>query len=187
MIKSARADREKICVLMMALFCRNTLCIARKSDEIRANIFRLTPQTIYSAFTQMEWADPARKVGRSSLASSHAGTRLPIAAISSTRRSPSARRGLTADADSPSFQKRKRKPEAPEMVSPEEYKLLSLRWHYPNQVQGSKVTPSSQPVLQAPRFFNFHHDTPDSALLQAVFQNNSGSPGLCVPMRHFPL
>ena len=107
--------------------------------------------------------------------------------LQGTRRSPSARRGLTADADSPSFQKRKRKPETPEMVSPEEYKLLSLRWHYPNQVQGSKVTPSSQPVLQAPRFFNFHHDTPDSALLQAVFQNNSGSPGLCVPMRHFPL
>ncbi|MDY4486553.1 MAG: hypothetical protein SPE18_00665, partial [Candidatus Limivicinus sp.] len=42
----------KICVLMMTLFCRNTLCIARKSDEIRAQIFRETPQAIYSAFTQ---------------------------------------------------------------------------------------------------------------------------------------
>ena len=40
MIKSARADREKICVLRKALFCRNTLCIARKSDKIRAEIFR---------------------------------------------------------------------------------------------------------------------------------------------------
>ena len=27
----------------------------------------------------------------------------------------------------------------------------SLRWHYPNQVYGSKVVPSSQPVIQAPR------------------------------------
>ena len=57
MIKSARADREKICVLMMTLFCRNTLCIARKSDEIRAQIFRETPQAIYSAFTQGEVTD----------------------------------------------------------------------------------------------------------------------------------
>ena len=54
MIKSARADREKICVLMMALFCRNTLCIARKSDETREKIFRETPQAIYSAFTQIQ-------------------------------------------------------------------------------------------------------------------------------------
>ena len=53
MIKSARVDCEKICVLIKALFCRNTLCIARKSDEIRALIFRKTPQAIYSAFT---WA-----------------------------------------------------------------------------------------------------------------------------------
>ena len=36
LIKSARADSEKICVLMKAVFRRNTLCIARKSDEIRA-------------------------------------------------------------------------------------------------------------------------------------------------------
>ena len=58
----------------------------------------------------------------------------------------------------------KKKPETPEMASPEKYRFLSLRWHYPNQVQGSKVIPSSQPVPQAPRFFNFHHDTPDSAI-----------------------
>ena len=38
------------------------------------------------------------KFGRSLLASSHAGTRLPIAAIQGTGRSPSARRGLTANA-----------------------------------------------------------------------------------------
>ena len=64
MIKSARADREKICVLMMALFCRNTLCIARKKDDIRAQIFRKMPQAIYSAFTQgfcKFFSDHARK------------------------------------------------------------------------------------------------------------------------------
>ena len=54
MIKSARADCEKIWVLMMALFCGNTLCIVRKSDEIRAQIFRKMPQAIYSAFTKEE-------------------------------------------------------------------------------------------------------------------------------------
>ena len=54
MIKSVRTDREKICVLMKALFCRNTLCIARKSAKIRAQIFRETPQAIYSVFTKGE-------------------------------------------------------------------------------------------------------------------------------------
>ena len=58
MIKPARTDREKICVLMKALFCRNTLCIARKSDEIRAQIFRKMPQAIDSAFTLgVYWRD----------------------------------------------------------------------------------------------------------------------------------
>ena len=32
LINSLRADTEKNWVLMTALFCRNTLCIARKSD-----------------------------------------------------------------------------------------------------------------------------------------------------------
>ena len=41
---AARADSEKNRVLMMALFRRNTLCIARKSDEIRARFFRKMPQ-----------------------------------------------------------------------------------------------------------------------------------------------
>jgi hypothetical protein len=41
----ARADFEKIRVLMMAVFCRNTLCISRKTDEIRARIFRKMPKT----------------------------------------------------------------------------------------------------------------------------------------------
>ena len=58
------------------------------------------------------------------------------------------------------------------MVSPEKYGLLSLRWHYPNQVQGSKVTPSSQPVLQAPRLFDWYNDTPAGTVLQGVFQKN---------------
>ena len=52
MIQSARADCEKICVLMKVLFRRNTLCIARKSDKIKAQIFRQTPQAIDSAFTK---------------------------------------------------------------------------------------------------------------------------------------
>jgi len=41
---AARADSEKNRVLMMALFRRNTLRIARKSDEIRARFFRKMPQ-----------------------------------------------------------------------------------------------------------------------------------------------
>ena len=45
-MKSARADCERICVLMKAVFRRNTLCIARKSDEIRAEIIRKMPMTI---------------------------------------------------------------------------------------------------------------------------------------------
>jgi len=51
MIKSARANPERICVLMKAVFRRNTLCIARKSDEIRAQILREAPKAIYSAVT----------------------------------------------------------------------------------------------------------------------------------------
>ena len=47
-------------LLMTALFCRNTLCISRKSDEVRAQIFRETPQTIDSAFTK----GPSRRAGR---------------------------------------------------------------------------------------------------------------------------
>ena len=35
----------------------------------------------------------------------------------------------------------------------------SLRWHYPNQVNGSKVIPSSQPVIQAPLLFNCIYNT----------------------------
>jgi len=42
-LASARADSERICVLMKALFRRNTLCISRKSDEIRAQIIRKMP------------------------------------------------------------------------------------------------------------------------------------------------
>jgi hypothetical protein len=52
MNKSARANSEKICVLMKAVFRRHTLCMARKSDKIRAQIFRKAPQAICSSFTQ---------------------------------------------------------------------------------------------------------------------------------------
>ena len=38
----------------------------------------------------------------------------------------------------------------------------SLRWHYPNQVYGSKVIPSSQPVIQAPRVFDCKIKTGDN-------------------------
>ena len=50
MIQSPRANPEKNRVLMKALFRRNTLCIARKSDEIRARFFQEAPQAIGSAF-----------------------------------------------------------------------------------------------------------------------------------------
>ena len=41
---SARGNPEKNWVLIKALFCRNTLCISRKSDEIRARFFREMPK-----------------------------------------------------------------------------------------------------------------------------------------------
>ena len=41
---SARADSEKIWVLIKALFRRCTLCTSRKSDEIRAQIFQEMPK-----------------------------------------------------------------------------------------------------------------------------------------------
>ena len=41
---AARADSEKNCVLMMAVFRRNTLCISRKNDEIRARFVRKMPR-----------------------------------------------------------------------------------------------------------------------------------------------
>ena len=50
MLQSPRANPEKNRVLMKALFRRNTLCIARKSDEIRARFFQEAPQAIGSAF-----------------------------------------------------------------------------------------------------------------------------------------
>ena len=47
---SARADFEKNWVLMKAVFRRNTLCISRKSDKIRAQFFRKMPKTDYAVF-----------------------------------------------------------------------------------------------------------------------------------------
>ena len=41
---SEKVNLEIISVLIMALFHRNTLCIVRKSDEIRAQIYRETPK-----------------------------------------------------------------------------------------------------------------------------------------------
>ena len=48
----ARADFEKICVLIKALPRRNTLCISRGNDEIRAQIFRKTPKPDRAAQVQ---------------------------------------------------------------------------------------------------------------------------------------
>jgi len=46
---AARTDGKKIRVMMTALFCGNTLRISRKSDYIRAQIFRQMPQTYCAA------------------------------------------------------------------------------------------------------------------------------------------
>ena len=46
----ARADPERIWVLTMALFCRNTLCISRKSDEVRAQIIWEAPKSDCAMF-----------------------------------------------------------------------------------------------------------------------------------------
>ena len=40
-------------------------------------------------------------------------------------------------------------------ASPVISSYTSLRWHYPNQVYGSKFCTSSQPGSQAPRLFTF--------------------------------
>lgn len=50
MSKSARADCERICVPTKAFFSRHTLCMARKNDEVGAQIARKAPMAIYSAF-----------------------------------------------------------------------------------------------------------------------------------------
>ena len=43
-----------------------------------------------------------------------------------------------------------KKSEIPDWHLRKENNIFSLRWHYPNQVYGSKVTPSSQPVYKLP-------------------------------------
>ena len=40
---AARANPEKNRVLTMAVFCRNTLCISRKSDKVRVRFFQEAP------------------------------------------------------------------------------------------------------------------------------------------------
>ena len=46
--------------------------------------------------------------------------------------------------------KENKKSEIPDWHLRKENNIFSLRWHYPNQVYGSKVTPSSQPVYKLP-------------------------------------
>ena len=53
---SARADPEKIWVLIKALFHRCTLCTSRKSDEIRAQIFQEMPQANYAVLPKRSFA-----------------------------------------------------------------------------------------------------------------------------------
>jgi len=47
---SARAGRERICVLAKADFRRNTLCISRKADAAMAQIVREPPMAGGSVF-----------------------------------------------------------------------------------------------------------------------------------------
>ena len=71
MIKSARANCERIYVLMKIIFCSYTLCIARKTDKIRAKIVRKAPQAIYSACsirnTPVSPSNSGRRTSTSSL------------------------------------------------------------------------------------------------------------------------
>ena len=53
---SARADPEKIWVLIKALFRRCTLCTSRKSDEIRAQVFQEMPQANYAVLPKRSFA-----------------------------------------------------------------------------------------------------------------------------------
>jgi len=46
---AAKTDGKKLRVMMTALFCWNTLRISRKSDYIRAQIFRQMPQAYCAA------------------------------------------------------------------------------------------------------------------------------------------
>ena len=66
----------------MALFCRNTLCIARKSDEIRARIFREMPKANGSAFTKARGKFPAAVFFRSSPLSKGMQTRMDAEMLS---------------------------------------------------------------------------------------------------------
>ncbi len=43
--RSPRANPERICVLTMTVFRRNTLCISRKNGEVRAQIIREAPKS----------------------------------------------------------------------------------------------------------------------------------------------
>ena len=79
MIKWTKADCERICVLMKAVFCRNTVCISRKTDKIRAQMFRKMPKSVYSAFT---YVDITTKVLPQSGKYNHISVRPSIARLS---------------------------------------------------------------------------------------------------------
>ena len=100
---------------------------------------------------------PARKAGRSSLASSHAGTRLPIAVIQDRRRSPlsaTARPWMPSAHILPPKNSNKKGAliRAPKENHPNYFPTLALS----KSGYGSKVNPSSQPVhTSSPGVFCF--------------------------------
>ena len=72
--------------------------------------------------------------------------------LQDTRRSPSIRPKPLGIGLSTSFLLNRfiTKRKLPDWVTSVKMLQASLRWHYPHQVYGSKVIPSSQPVSQAP-------------------------------------
>ena len=130
----------------------------------------------------------ARKVGRCLLASSHAGTRLPIAVLQGSGRSPSARHGSWTAAAS--FQNRLKQNRRHPLWMPPVKNLRNdfLRRHYPHQVKGRSWRTSSQPACtSSPVFICRAYYTPVFTQMQAViptaFATMRGSPRQCPALR----
>ena len=89
------------------------------------------------------------------MASSHAGTRLPIAVSSGRRALPLRLPRLSADTVFTSFLKEDfiKKQETPEAASPKKAFYDFLRRHYPHQVKGRSVNFLSACSMHAPLFF----------------------------------
>ena len=89
------------------------------------------------------------------MASSHAGTRLPIAVSSRRRALPLRLPRLSADTVFTSFLKEDfiKKQETPDAASPKKSIYDFLRRHYPHQVKGRSVNFLSACSMHAPLFF----------------------------------